>query len=205
MTGFSPLYSDHAFESVLLDEARHRHANEFAAALAALSLVRASGRVEHSLLDKAIERLDGNVRIERLLLNPGTHDVGVAVLDLASLLSSTRVERPVFKIRLVGRGLVVDLGTMRLILLVAYELMTNAMKRSEQARPIAVRVAAKNGTVRLTVVNAIAGTAHQTTNFPSGLPVLRRLAAACGGYVACKKDGDRHVAQAFFPMPERER
>ncbi|KZX87789.1 hypothetical protein A3726_09190 [Erythrobacter sp. HI0037] len=74
MTGYSPTNCQHAFESALLDEARHRHGNELASALASLSLVKAAGVVDNPLLDQAIERLGYNVRIERLILDPETPD-----------------------------------------------------------------------------------------------------------------------------------
>ncbi len=76
MTGCSPMRCELALESALLDEARNRHGNELASALASLSLVKAGGVMDNPVLDQAIERLGYNVRIERLILDPGTPDFG---------------------------------------------------------------------------------------------------------------------------------
>ena len=201
MTGYSPSYREHAFESALLDEARHRHGNELASALASLSLVKAGGVRDNPLLDQAIERLGYNVRIERLMLDPGTPDLGDALLDLCTLLACTRIERPVFNVKLSGRPKVRDLSAMRLALQVAYEFLVNASKRSgAHAAPIRVRLSGRPRRIILSVLNECRDEEQPGTG--SGLTVLRRLVQPYHGRVAARRDGPNFVGQ--FILPDRE-
>lgn len=193
-----------AFESLLLDEVRHRHANEFAAAAAALSLVRASGSVDHPLLDQAIQRMDASARIERLLTDPRTPDLGDAVARLCSLITVSRTLRPTFSVKVVGSPAIEDLTSMRMLLRVAYELLANAAKNTGLAgSAISVRVAASPDSLRLTVVNRRDEREAGTSLPGSGIEILRRLARPLTGTVACREEGGRFVVQAIFPTRSR--
>lgn len=201
MTRCSPPHCEHAFESALLDEARHRHGNELASALASLSLVKAGGGMDSPLLDQAIERLGYNVRIERLILDPGTPDLGDALLDLCSLLACTRIERPIFNVKLSGRPKLRELRRMRLALQVAYEFLVNASKAAgPHAPPIRVRLSDRPGRIVLSVLNQC----HEgeRPGAGAGLAVLRRLARPYHGRIAARRDGSNFVAQ--FILPDRE-
>lgn len=202
---FSPPHPDTAFETALLDEARHRHANEYAAALAALQLVRAGLTEDQPLITEAIQRLEGGIRIERFLLNPGNEDLAMVLLELCSLLSHTRIGRPRFRVRVLGQAIMRSPLEMRLFLLVAYELLANAAKRaSDDQREVSVRLALRRGKLRLTVVNLVAP-GHATIkhrNRSGGLDVLRRLVAPVQGRIATSREDGKFVAQAIFPIIE---
>jgi hypothetical protein len=203
MTGYFPTQCEHAFESALIDEARHRHGNELASALASLSLVKAGGVVDNPLLDQAIERLGYNVRIERLILSPGTPDLGDALLDLCSLLACTRIERPIFNVKLSGRPKLRELR-MRLALQVAYEFLVNASKAAvPHAPPIKVRLSDRPGRIVLSVLNECREGERRGPG--AGLAVLRRLARPYHGRIAARRDGSNFVAQFILPDQEGSR
>lgn len=189
------------FAVVLLEEARHRHANEFASALASLQLVRARSTEREPLIEDAIRRLEGNVRIERLLLAPDGNDLGMLVLELCSLLSLTRPGRPRFRVRFLRRPVLRDHRLIRLILLVAYELLGNAARRSNcDDAEILIRIAAGGRRLRISVTNHI-GTDHSASRGGArGLEILRQLTAPFGGRIACRQEADRFVAHATFPV-----
>lgn len=195
----------HALGLALIDEARHRHANEFACALAALQLTRARSTADIPLIDDAIKRLEGSVRLERLLLNAEAKSIEETLLSLCSLLSVTRGWEAGFLVTIRGEGASCDAGRMKIMLLVAYELLANAIERSgEHGDKIRVRMHRRPGMLRLSVANRLPELPKGATSGSrrgSGLSILSRLLTPVGGRVACRREGEKFVAQAFLPVP----
>lgn len=190
-----------SFASALVDAADRRHASEFASALASLQIAKALSAESQPLLDDAIRRIEGHMRIERMLLVPEGRDLGNLLLELCSLLSLTRPDRPRFRVRLVGCPLLIrDQPRLRIVLIVAYEFLEDAARRWDAGgEEISIRVAAARGHLRLTVVDRNGGGQPAVPGAPRGLEVLRRLARPFGGRIACRRDGELHLARAIFP------
>lgn len=135
------LESGDGFENAVVLELRHRFAREIAAATAALALTRAGCIGDRPLLDQAIDRLAHHARAEMLLFDPDTPEFGDAVIELCRCIAIYRAERPIFRVRTIGRLLVFDLGVMRLLLLALSELLNNAITGLEHSRgPIKVTI-----------------------------------------------------------------
>lgn len=169
-------------ETVLIDEARHRHANEFASALASLHLVKARMGRSDPLIEEAVARLEAGVRLERHLLDCGTPDLHGALLKLCALISVTRPSQPHFQLDIRQRPFIRDAAQMKLILLMAYELLVNAAKHAVTSpEPIGVRLDVQASQLVLIVRNVAAGIPLASPPAGSGTRIVRSLAEQLQG------------------------
>lgn len=194
----------HAIESQIAHfvamEMSHRHANEFAAALAALHLVRARTGGDDPILGQAIARLEGNVNLERLLLHPPTNRVVDTLRTLCELMTATRTSAPTFAIRALGDGVMNRLDDHRLFLRVGYELLANAAKHQTEGGPrIRVGLVIGRRGLRLTVSNHSRAPIPQGDERSMGLLIVRRLAGLVGGRLSARWENGRFVTTAVFP------
>lgn len=171
-----------SIDILALDEARHRHANEFAAALATLHVVRARTDATLPHLDDAIDRLDAQVALNRLLLEgDGAGDVGTRLARLCHFLLRSRAGENDLRIALRARGTAsadCDTGT---LLLIAYELLNNAIKHAERGRePIRVALTCGTSHARLSVANRFSEECGPPGT-SSGLSIASALAERSGG------------------------
>lgn len=192
---------------IIEDEARHRHANEFANALAAVQLARAALNDPNPLMDRAILRLEGQVRLERLILRPDTHDVEIAVRALCDLLGMTRAFSSEIQVAATEPDIHAGDGLMRIILKVTYELVSNAVRWSQEyATPIFVTISARRAMIEVVVRNQLGAIHANVGKGGMGLLVARRMAVSFGGRLQTSRDGDDHLARLRLPLggPQRD-
>lgn len=126
--------SDMGDDVFLLAESNHRVANEIAAALAALRLVRAAkgSTSRWRLLGDAIDRLEAFAETHRhFAATPGEGtrvDIGSELVSLCSALAVARRSSSGSTMSLDLPTIFVDGGTARCVALIANELVTNAIK-----------------------------------------------------------------------------
>ena len=195
------MHTEGSFQIALIDEARHRHANEFAAALASLHLLKAKMAVHDPLIDGAIGRLDNAVRLERHLLDCGTPDLYPAMLRLCTLLRLTRPNEPRFRLHFRDFPRIPNPSSMRLVLLVVYELLVNATKHtSAEKTAIGVRLHVTESEIRLSISNPVDGLSARPNSSRGGLAIARSVSSELGGDVSLRHYGRRLIATASFPF-----
>ena len=192
-------------DRLLLLESVHRVNNEVAAALAALGMIRPSGgaKARWRLLGAAVERLEGFAAVNRALALP----IGVPVAlsaELERLCEGLGAARRSGRRSLISLDLghvVVDGATARRVLLVAAELVHNAIRHALQGRngrlALVLRQDARD--VMLAVVDDGPGMDAPATSRGSGMggPIVAELVRRGGGVMECRTgpDGTRfHVA-----------
>lgn len=187
---------------IIEDDARHRHANEFANALAGLHLVKAALDKPSQVMDDVIRRLEAQVRLERLVLQPATNCVSEAVRDLCELLVVTRGFEPGIALSATDPSLRTGTHVLRSLLKLGHELVANAIKHSlEQATPVFVTLAPRGQSLEMVVRNRTP--APGLSSRPSGglgLLIARRMAAVLGGRMTVSRDGQDHVARVRLPL-----
>lgn len=188
------------FRGALLNEASHRHANEFAAAIAALRLVKVRLNRPEPMIEDAIERLENSVRLERLLLNPDEEGTSPLVHKLAMLICMARINDAPLNVRTLGNGLIQNTDDARLFLRVAYEMIINAIKHHAAGEaPIHVLLINNDHNFRLIVANATVHHSPPRQVAPSGLLILRELATSVNGRIRWQQREDRFTTMATFP------
>lgn len=189
------------FEIALADEARHRHANEFAAALATLHLLKAKEGAAGPLLEDAIARLEGAVSLERHLNCCGTPDLYEAIYKLCSLLRRTRPLAPPCRLHFDEFPRIPDATSMKLLLLIAYELLINAMKHSRSVKmPVRVHLKMRESAIRIKVSNWTCDVPENVGSNGSGLIIAKQIAAHMGGAIEVRIRGRTHIVTAIFPF-----
>lgn len=186
---------------LMMDEARHRHANEFAAALATLHLVRAGSGSGNDLMKAAIDRLEAQVRIERLLLTfPERPSSIAAALDqLCQLLLRSRHGAIESRLILHAPTSARTGSGARTLLLIAYELVTNALKYGDCARmPVRVSLRCGKRNYRLIVVNEFALEEGPSIG-SQGLAIAAGLAECEGGSLQSMFDAT--IARIAVTLP----
>ncbi|WP_296722360.1 hypothetical protein [Erythrobacter sp.] len=172
-------------ESALVLALRHRLVTELAAAEAALALTRARSPAKQPLIDRAFDRLSYQLRAERLLANPGTPELGDAARELCRCIAAYHAEQPAFRLRIVGRPLVFDDATMRVLLLVLSELLNNAATLHASGRdPIQVSLRTENKVLGIAIIYRCADNEPQMSE--TLIDALRRLIAPCHASFICQ-------------------
>ena len=185
---------------LLLEENRHRQANEYAAALASLQLVKAGLPFQNDLIDLAISRLHNQVRLERFLLGNQPSDLGSAVGELAELISKSRVAGAIFDVKTVGVPKPVANSARATVLLVLYELLLNVAKHADTSMVCRVRCAWRANILVLTIANQAAPNTSKRARFPSdGMRIVQRLLDQVDGKLVVRRDAHIHVAQVHVP------
>lgn len=185
-------------DRLLLQEAAHRTANELAAAIAALRLIRpANGsRLRWRLLQGALERLEGFAAVNRVLALPTGAPVALSV-ELGRLCKGLGEARRAIggsEIKLDLREIVADGVTARRVLMVAAELVHNGIRHALEGRTGNLKVVLRldDETVMLSVIDdgpgmtAAAGTAG---NGMGGF-IVAELVRRAGGVIDCSTGPD---------------
>lgn len=180
-------------DRLLLEEANHRVLNELACAIGALRLVRSArgSRTRWRLLGEAIERLEAFAAAQRLLSGPtpGSVNVSRRLEDLCRALVAARPGVRAASVRMHVPDLWVDGATARRILLVAAELVANALRHALAGRAGVLEVSVSlDGTDAVLVVaddgpGLAAGSAAAGTGL--GTPIVRELVARGEGALSC--------------------
>lgn len=180
-------------DRLLLQENAHRVANELAAALAALGMIRPAkgSRSRWRLLEAAIRRLEGFAAVNRILALPTAVPVALSaeVARLCRALVSGR--------RSIGASrLVLDVGdfhvdgvTARRVLLVAAELVQNAVRHGLEGRDGLLQVALRldGRDVLLGVSDDGPGIAPSNPDPSGGMGsfIVAELVRRAGGVMEC--------------------
>ena len=199
-------YEKSIFQNALLAEASHRHANEFASALAVLRLVKARSNRDDPMIDEAIERLQNSVLLERLLLNPKTNSTTPLIHELAMLICLTRTNQPPLHVRTLGVGLLPSDDNMKLFLRVAYEMILNAIKHHVEGEdPIKVLLVNNIDNVRILVSNSTVHHSPPRQVKPSGLLILRNVLGPLNGRIHWHQREDRFLTMMTIPAMKPSR
>lgn len=192
-------------DRLLLLESVHRTNNEVAAALAALGMIRPArgSRLRWRLLAAAIERLEGFAEVNRVLALPVGVPVALSVeLErLCAGLGAARREVARSGISLDLGEIVVDGATARRVLLIAAELVHNAIRHALEGRKGSLSVVLRRDArdVMLGVVDDGPGMEGSSGTSGSGMggPIVAELVRRADGVIECRSgpDGTRfHVA-----------
>lgn len=176
-----------AAAAAFMDEMLHRQANEYAAALATLRIMKARSGCENALLEQAIDRIEAQVALQRLLLDrPAEDPMQRSIERMCELLLRSRSAGDTFAIAYKGSHVRVPAPLRRPILLAGYELINNALKHCDaKENPIAVTFSNPPNHLCLVVTNASRET-DPAVNRSSGLDIVHAIAAHHGGKLVRK-------------------
>lgn len=132
--------SEFTTADLMIQEQVHRHANELAATLAGLRILRARGPRDGRMLDEAIDRVEAQYDLHRLMLAAGSGDLGPELADLCHCLLRSRLGGNGFRIVCRIDRVTIPHDLRRVFVLTAYELVNNAIKHSSRG----------SGVIRLT-------------------------------------------------------
>lgn len=186
---------------VIEDDARHRHANEFATALAGLHLVKAALDKPSPMMEEVIQRLEAQVRLERLILQPTTSSVAEVLRELCELLVATRAFEPGIALSVTEPSLRIGSHGLRTLLKLGHELTANAIKHSrEHGTPVFVTLTTRREHLDLVVRNRMPAAPATKMSGGLGLLIARRMAAMLGGRVTVSRDAQDHIARVRLPL-----
>lgn len=204
-------YGVESDDRLLLVENFHRVANEAAAALASLHLVRGArtSRARSRLLEAATMRLEGFGEVNRLLsLSFGRRvDLGTALDRLTHAVAAGRVVSG-------GGRLIVDVAPMpvdgdaaRTVLLIAYELLINAVRHVLEAHggELFVRLRRSGTDVVLEVSDDGPGIGASSDTSGTGLGggIVTELVRRCGGRIECSSDVTGTAFRVLVPVDRK--
>ena len=168
-------------QEFLQQELRHRFANELAATLASLHLVRARG-CESGMVDDAITRVQAQARLLQLLGEPlpARCNLVERIGELANLLIRSRRSGPGTTIRVSATQIFMDGEEVARILVVMNELLVNALERVGEG-PVRVKIrTTPDEHVHMSVANRSDGAAQFQTR-GNGIRTMALYARMHGG------------------------
>ncbi len=186
---------------LLVKEMLHRQANEYAATLATLRILKARGVGESDFLDQALERVENQVELQLVLLDsPGNQPLHDALARLCQCILQSRMDACEIGIELTVDALPVAEHLRRPILLVAYELVNNAVKHARTSdNPIEIIMGEADGATTVIVSND-GEPFDQPAPGSSGLHIVGAIADGLGGGLLCShSDGRASFAATFGP------
>lgn len=200
--------SDHslippAIATTMVTEILHRNANELAATLATLRIMKSRGRISHELLDDALIRVEAQAELQRLLLDrPADGTMREKLQTLCRLLLCSRISADKLKIALQAKDMPVPMPMRVPILLSAYEFINNAIKHAPViGKPIRVSFVRASEKFRLTVSNRAFVQSEPGTCF-TGLEIVTAISRAWGGATSVtSKNGWFSVRAEFVGVP----
>ena len=197
-------------DRLLLLEHTHRVANEVASALAALHLVRsASGpKLRWRLLGSAIERLEGFAAVNRVLAVAGGRvPLDVELDRLCNGLGAARRSAKGSRISLDLAAVEVDGETARLVLMIAAELILNAIRHALEGRDgkLVVVLRRVDGDVALSIIDDGPGMAAASPSSGTGMggPLVRELVRRADGWIDCESGPDGTTFSVAVPVAGR--
>lgn len=193
--------------SLLLDELRHRVSNEVSAALAALRLAQAAGisGPRLSLFEQAVDRLEGFGQVHTILATPPARvvDLNQELHRLCRGLVTGRVGMDDARVRLTVKTLVLPGGVARRLVLIAAELIFNAMRHAlvGRAGKLDITVQDDGSAVTLTVADDGPGmrSGGSTSGTGLGSGIVAALVRMGRGRIEC--DTDRHGTTFRVSLP----
>lgn len=196
-------------EDVLLAEMGHRVANEVTAALAAMRLALASpsGEVRAEMMKSAIGRLEGFGEVVRSLnIRPGaTVDMGESLARLCEALCASRVEAGGCLVSLDIAPCRVDGATARRLMLVAAEIVHNALRHAFEGRKgrLGIMLRSNGGWVRLAVDDDGPGIRPDAGTRGTGMggPIVAELVERGNGVLECESGPEGTRVRVALPLP----
>lgn len=204
-------YQHDTDERLLLVETFHRTANEATNALAALHLIKAArgGRSRWSMLDAAMQRLEGFSEVNRLLSVSfsRTIDLGNALDRLTQAIAAGRMIRNDGRIVVDVLRMDMDGDAARSVLLIAYELIANAFRHVLEVHGgvVIVRLMLSGPEVVLVVQDDGPGleASSKTSGTGLGKGIVAELVRRCGGRIDCRSDARGTTYRVAVPMHAR--
>lgn len=187
---------------IVVGELRHRFANELAATLASLQLVRAR-RGDAEMVEEAISRVEAQARLLRLLSDPlpVRCDLVGRIGELAHLLIRSRRSGPGTTIRMSAMQVVMEGEQVERILVILNELLVNALKRVGDG-DIVVTLRRSDDTLRIVVSND-APDQQSSTRRSGGVRTMSRYARMHGGRLAVRVGNGTFRAILTWPSARR--
>lgn len=194
-------------DAVLLAEVNHRVANEIAAGLALLYVARASRglRTRRMMLDQAIGRLEGFGRVHQILSArvPAQEDASVALDRMARATVSYREPQQTQLMELDLTPIMVDGATVRRLLMIAFELINNALKYAFRQRSgrLTIRLHGLGGHIMLVVADDGPGLAASSlTGTGLGSDLVTQLVHRGGGTLECSTGTNGTIYRVGLPF-----
>lgn len=193
------------FQDLMVEEQAHRHANELAATLAGLRIMQSRGSQQRRLLDEAIDRVEAQCRLHRLMLTAGTRDLGPEIADLSYYLLRSRLGGSRLRVLCGMDRVALASDLRRVIVQVAYELLNNAIKHTPEGNsPIRLTFRVIGDRHLLTVTNPV-GAAGSSAAGGRGIAIVAGLADRFGGNLRVRFTRQRARVSVSFVKPVRAR
>lgn len=198
-------------DRLLLQEFAHRVANELSAALAAMGMIRPAGgsKARWRLLATAVARLEGFAGVNRVLALPTAAPVRLSaeMSRLCEGLGAARRLTSGSRMELDVRDFIVDGVTARRVLLVAAELVQNAIRHALNGRDGCIRVVLRLDArdVMLGVADDGPGMAAAVATRGSGMGgfIVAELVRRAGGVIDCSTGPDGTSFSVAIPHARR--
>jgi two-component sensor histidine kinase len=198
-----------SIDRLLLDEANHRAANEVTSVLAALRRARSAKerRVRQQMLDLAIDRLQGFGDCSRLMAGMSTApvNVGLLVAQVCEAVLKSRVGTSLKTVVIDLADVMTDGETAKRLAMIAYELVTNALKHAFQGggKRLTVHLSKQAGSIVLMVQDDGPGVEAAGTlpseNSQLGSRIVRELVRSSFGSLEWKSEPGGTLVQVVLP------
>ncbi len=188
-----------ATASLMVAEMQHRQANEMAATLATLRIMKSRGTIDDALLEQALVRVEAQAGIQRLLLDkPSNGTIVEAFNSLCTLLLRSRMGAEKVKIVLRATNTPVPTAMRIPLLQCAYELVNNAIKHSPTFDDeIVVTLERKGFAMVIAVSNK---TFLSVAKLPKsmGMEIVQSMSNAWNGSMSVSEKSGRFCVEASF-------
>ena len=200
-------------DRLILDEFVHRTANEIAAAIAALRIAKRmhADAARDTLIDDAVGRMEAFGEVHRLLSarDHGVVDAGDRLRRLCCALASSRCHLAGV-LTLDVPDLMLEARTTRCLLMVASELVTNAIRHAftSGGSRLLVRLVPCRGNVMMTIADDGPGMGAPTGTGGTGLGrgIVRDLIERSGGRIGTTSGARGTRIRVVLPLaPDRAR
>ncbi len=184
----------------IIDEMRQRHAEELAAALTTLRIVKIRGEAKSRMLDQAIHKLEAQVAADSILDTEAgfSEDACEALARLAHVLLVSREEWQL-KIRVKKFQFQTDPATLRNILAFAYHGLLSAIDMTEGPDPdIVIRL--KNYPRRILMAISYGRENHPRPRKDPHADMIAGIVEGLGGSLRSGIFGKREITVASLPF-----
>ena len=195
-------------DGLLLAELSHRVRNEVSSALAAMhiALSRRTSKGRDDMVRAAVGRLEGFGEILKLLTTSSDECVNLkdALQAMCDGLGGSRPGLEQTMITVDASRVLVDPGVAQRLLMIAHELVHNAMRHALDGRRgmLAVVLRSSSREIRLAVVDDGPGIRDGSGNRGSGMggPIVAELVRRSGGQIDCRTGVDGTRVRVRMPM-----
>ena len=180
-------------EALLLEAAHRRHAVEFSNVLGILHLVRAGLREPHPLVEDAIDRVECQLHLERLLLAPPILDLSMVLAATCELIARSRSTGTRFTLR-ADACPVASIALSRAFMLISFEAVTLI------ATGMALRLRVADGIVTLIVRHASTSQEQVADIDRVSLATLRQIVSRLDGRLAFARGRKSRTLRVRIPL-----